>query len=488
MTAAPIGLVGSERRSTENGTCHVAERVPRRCCGEWFGRVRADLRDGSPVAHITAITYTKADGTLIGDLTYEYDENGRTTSVDGSLARLGLPTADVTDAVYDANNRLVTWGGRTYSYDNNGNLINDGVNSYHWNERNWLQSISNGPSELASFQYDSRGRRISKTIGGQTTGFLYDGSNITQELDGVSATAAVKAHLLTGSIDETFLRIDGNDGTSRNSSVSDANNNVIMTLDAAQSAATSYTYTPYGSTATDVASSNAQQFSSRENDNLGIEQGLYCYRARYYMPGIARFISEDPIGWASGQVNNYAYLGGNPINFIDPSGLGFWDNLTNFSAGFGDAISFGLTRWIRQQIGVDGVVNPCSGWYGAGEIAGTVVQAIATDGLLGAEEAAGEEVVQNSFEIVDGVRRAKAAEIAEQATIRAQIGGVGEIIEVPLDSLHSPFKAAIDVTSSPAAMSRWESVLEATRAGEELPPIHIQPGSRGPLLSDIFFE
>jgi uncharacterized protein RhaS with RHS repeats len=40
------------------------------------------------------------------------------------------------------------------------------------------------------------------------------------------------------------------------------------------------------------------------------------------MPGIARFISQDPIGWASGQTNNYAYVGGDPISYLDPTGLG----------------------------------------------------------------------------------------------------------------------------------------------------------------------
>jgi uncharacterized protein RhaS with RHS repeats len=39
------------------------------------------------------------------------------------------------------------------------------------------------------------------------------------------------------------------------------------------------------------------------------------------MPGCMRFISEDPIGWASGQTNNYAYVGGDPIGDRDPFGL-----------------------------------------------------------------------------------------------------------------------------------------------------------------------
>jgi uncharacterized protein RhaS with RHS repeats len=45
------------------------------------------------------------------------------------------------------------------------------------------------------------------------------------------------------------------------------------------------------------------------------------YRARYTHVGCARFISEDPIGWASGQTNNYLYVGGDPVSNIDPSGL-----------------------------------------------------------------------------------------------------------------------------------------------------------------------
>ncbi len=47
---------------------------------------------------------------------------------------------------------------------------------------------------------------------------------------------------------------------------------------------------------------------------------MYYYRARYYDPEIGRFVSEDPLGFAAGDVNFYAYVGNNPINFNDPSG------------------------------------------------------------------------------------------------------------------------------------------------------------------------
>lgn len=48
--------------------------------------------------------------------------------------------------------------------------------------------------------------------------------------------------------------------------------------------------------------------------------GLYHYRARAYAPQLGRFLQTDPIGYAAG-VNLYGYVGGDPVNLIDPFGL-----------------------------------------------------------------------------------------------------------------------------------------------------------------------
>src|SRR6478609_8865302 len=47
---------------------------------------------------------------------------------------------------------------------------------------------------------------------------------------------------------------------------------------------------------------------------------LYYYRARYYDPALGRFISEDPIGFASQDTNLYRYVWNSPTSFRDPSG------------------------------------------------------------------------------------------------------------------------------------------------------------------------
>jgi RHS repeat-associated protein len=58
-------------------------------------------------------------------------------------------------------------------------------------------------------------------------------------------------------------------------------------------------------------------YSGRERDP---DTGLLYYRARFYDPLVARFISEDPIGFVGG-INLYAYVSNNPIALRDPLGF-----------------------------------------------------------------------------------------------------------------------------------------------------------------------
>jgi YD repeat-containing protein len=158
-------------------------------------------------SRLTGLTYALG-ATTLGDLTYAYDSAGNRTSVGGTWARTGLPTA-LSSATYDAANQVTQWSGMPLSYDANGSLTNDGANIYTWNARNQLTGLTGGTS--ASFVYDGFGRRHGKTINNATTNFLYDGLNVVQELTGGGTPTA---NLLPGSgIDETLIRTDGS-GTS----------------------------------------------------------------------------------------------------------------------------------------------------------------------------------------------------------------------------------------------------------------------------------
>ena len=59
-------------------------------------------------------------------------------------------------------------------------------------------------------------------------------------------------------------------------------------------------------------------FTGREYDTFN---DLYYYRARMYDPKLGRFISEDPIGFAGGEINLYGYVGNSPTGKRDPLGL-----------------------------------------------------------------------------------------------------------------------------------------------------------------------
>ena len=161
-----------------------------------------DLDYGYDAAsQITSLTYKLGAATL-GDLTYTYDLNGNRTSVGGSWARTGLPTA-LASATYDAANQIATWAGTSFTYDANGNLASDGTKTFTWNTRNELAGLTGGVS--ASFQYDGLGRRRAKTVSGSATVFLHDGLNIVQELNGGSPSANILPGL---GIDEWLTRTD----------------------------------------------------------------------------------------------------------------------------------------------------------------------------------------------------------------------------------------------------------------------------------------
>ncbi len=87
-------------------------------------------------------------------------------------------------------------------------------------------------------------------------------------------------------------------------------------FDASKDLVSTVGYTPYG-TQTLTGEAVPFTFTSKPYE---AETGQYYFPYRYYAPGLARWTSRDPLGMADGP-NVYGYVGGDPVNSLDPSGL-----------------------------------------------------------------------------------------------------------------------------------------------------------------------
>ncbi len=98
---------------------------------------------------------------------------------------------------------------------------------------------------------------------------------------------------------------------------------------------------------------------------------------------------------------------------------------------------------------------------------------------------------EQDYQIINGVRRAKAAHLMEKQTISARVqnpdGTLQPMIQVTLDSLRSPYKDAIDLITQ-TDVDRWHDVQTGTQRGDPLPPIIIQPEETGVTLNGLEFN
>jgi RHS repeat-associated protein len=237
--------------------------------------------------------------------------------------------------VYNLANQLTSWNGAAVTSDLNGNLNAHSGLTYAYNARNELTSVKQGNTTLAAFVHDALGRRVRRTVSGAVTRPVYDRWNVVQER---SSNGQVTANLLVGlKLDDLFVRTDA----AQREFLSDALGSTVALADTSGVVQTSYTYEPFGrTTVSGASSSNAYQFTGRDNDSTGT-LSLYNMRSRYFSPTLGRFLTEDPIGFSGGDANLYGYVGQSPASRIDSLGLdgrdcGFlgwrcvWDALSNF--------------------------------------------------------------------------------------------------------------------------------------------------------------
>jgi len=176
------------------------------------------------------------------------------------------------------------------------------------------------------YKYDLFGNRVEKVVSTTTvttTRYVYSGEDIIGILDGNNNVVSRVLHgpgidepmMIRSGANEAYLYADGLGSII---AVADANATLQETVEYGAYGQTVYKDAVSGSTATVSYTGNPYAYTGREPD---AETGLYYYRARYYDVEAGRFIQSDPIGFKGGDTNLYAYVGNNPVNFYDPSGL-----------------------------------------------------------------------------------------------------------------------------------------------------------------------
>jgi len=251
---------------------------------------------------------------------YSYDLNGNRTG------KIQDNTAVTNGTIDPSSNRLHSQSGAqsvNYNYDATGNLTGDGTVSYTYNAAGRLISASSA-GQTASYGYNALGQRVTKTVNGIATQHAYDEQgHLTGEYDasgqlaqeilwlGDLPVAVLKPSATAATSDLYYIYAD-HLGTPR-AITRPGDNKVVWTWESEAFGASLSNQNPSG-LGNFVFN---LRFPGQYYDQ---ETGLFYNGFRDYDPGTGRYSESDPIGLAGG-INTYAYVGGNPVNLIDPLGL-----------------------------------------------------------------------------------------------------------------------------------------------------------------------
>ena len=281
---------------------------------------------------------------------FVYDKNGNRRFDKGAW-----------DYKYDAANRLQENSTYTYTHDLNGNLTsraNKNDNStitYAYNPEQQLSEVIT-PENKVRYKYDPLGRRIEKTVDGDSRRYVYDNEDIISILDGSNTPTATFTH--GPGIDEPLVMTKPagrnyyyhSDGLGSIKAITDDNRQIVE----------AYAYKAYGQpTIKDIQGQiipdsqigNTYMFAAREYE---VQCGLYSNRRRYLDPSRGAFTQEDPIGYDVSAGNLYSYARNNSSNLTDP--LGLWSiSFDIFPLGWGIGGTYGRnvdgSDWIKLRIG-----------------------------------------------------------------------------------------------------------------------------------------
>ncbi|MBR6372945.1 MAG: hypothetical protein IKS20_07175, partial [Victivallales bacterium] len=232
--------------------------------------------------------------------------NRLTSTINGTLVNTAC----------DELNRITRAGDVDFTYDENGNLLNNGVCAYTWTADNRILSetiLSTGMTRTV--EYDAFGTRSSVTYGdGVTVKYTIgvDGMLFASE----SSDGTKRTYVLgDGGQIAGFLDENGN----AYYFVTDRLGSVINVLDDAGNTVNAYSYDAWGNIIDSTVTVKNELTYLGAYGVLTNDSGTYTIKARDYDPITGRWLSADPAGSAVGP-NLYQYCRDNALAYIDLTG------------------------------------------------------------------------------------------------------------------------------------------------------------------------